>query len=126
MIGSVNSNSELIASMIKSTKNNDKIIGSKLKQYATNKKKLSQSDISLYVSYLSEKEELEKKLSSIRAELNSSEYDLKRIACEEYRSDTDHEKLHSFFSAINTLQINVIQMLCSLLGSSGKLLCRFA
>ena len=122
MVKSINSNSELINNMIKTTRENHKEINSKMAAYADNKSVFSFDLMNLYKEYADGKSELEAELNNY----NESVREIKDIRALESDETKDGNyvmnTIYSAFSKINNLQIKIMEKLCGIIGRANLLL----
>lgn len=121
MFKSIRSNSELINSMIKRTKENDKIIADKMCSYALNKSIFSQDQMSLYKSYVENKEDIEIALNNYSREIKDMG-GIRQIGAEICNDENACKNVHNIFDKINSLQIKIMEMLCSMIGRANVLI----
>lgn len=119
MINSIHSNSKLINSMMSTTKENDKLISEKMKSYAMTKSVFSQNQIELYKSYAEHKSDIEIAFNAYSKEIESLG-SLKQL--ELHKSSEAINNIHIIFSKINTLQIKIMEMLCTIIGRANVLI----
>ncbi len=119
MIISVHSNREIIDSMLKRTAENEKNISRRLSEYSHSGNVLESASIDMYREYMEERENAHKSLEEYKNEFSDS---FSRVSIELYKGARDYSLIHSILDGINTLQIKIMEMLCSLIGSSNKLL----
>lgn len=121
MFKSIQSNSELINSMVKRTKENDKIIADKMSSYAMSKGVFSHDQMILYKSYVENREDIELALDNYAKEVENIG-GIRQISAEICRCEDSCKNVHNIFNKINSLQIKIMEMLCRMIGSANVLL----
>ena len=119
MINSIHSNSKLINSMMSTTRENDRLISEKMKSYAMTKSVFSQSQIELYKSYAEHKSDVETAFNAYSKDIENIG-SLKQL--ELHKSGEAINNIHNIFSKINTLQIKIMEMLCTIIGRANVLI----
>lgn len=121
MINAIQSNSELINNMVKTTKQNDKVISDKMISYANTKSVFSQQQINSYKDYIDNKEEVEFVLEAYKKELENIG-GIKKISMQIYNDNSTFKGIHNIFNKINSMQIKIMEMLCAIIGRSNMLM----
>lgn len=124
MISSIYSNAEIISKMLKSIKEQESAINAKMKSYASVKKTISEDKIDLYREYVSDKSQMENQLELYSEDLNTDAC-MKQLSLEIYKSDADYTRIHTAFDRINSIQIKVMELLCSLLCKANRIVATF-
>lgn len=121
MFQSIQSNSELINSMVKKTKDNDKIIAKKMSSYAMTKGIFSNDQMILYKNYVENKEDIELALENYAKEVEEIG-GIRQIRVEICKDENSCRNIHNIFNKINSIQIKIMEMLCAIIGRANVLL----
>lgn len=121
MINSINSNSELINSMVKKSIENDKLIYEKMNFHANSKKLFSNTQIDMYTDYILESNNMKFNLESYQKEIKSIG-GITLISSEICKEESSCESMFNIFSKINKLQISIMEKLCGIIGKSNMLI----